>query len=203
MKNKRFLIAVCSAQKYHNRREACRQTWLQNVGPSSRYFFFVGEQPIDGEEPDVVYFNVPDDYGNLIRKVQAMFYFAAACDDFDYLLKCDDDTYLVEERLQSLVENEPDVMGYIWNNSIKSLSGGAGYIISRKHVKALAEELTPTATFEDVEVTLAARRLGIPITGTNRLQCGHGQLPSLKNDKISSHWCNAEKLHEIHRQMRP
>lgn len=192
----RILVAICSAHGYQARREACRQTWLQRLPPNVAAFFFVGTGYMSAGEPDVLRIGAPDDYTNLPRKVAALMRYAAAHFEFDYLFKCDDDTYVVAHRLQELAGG--DMCALLWNS--RTASGGAGYLLSRSLVERIADEIHEAGAYEDVEVTLAVRRVNASINSTHRLQLGNNRLPAPKNDLITAHWCSPEKLYEIDRE---
>jgi hypothetical protein len=194
----RFLIAICSAAKHVERRQACRDTWLTRLPANVAAFFFVGKSDIILNEDDVVLLDVPDDYDHLAQKVREMFSHALREYDFEYLVKCDDDTYLVPERLPELVNGTKSVIGYVWDNGNKFLSGGAGYIIRSNCLAAISGAMSPREACEDVAVTKAARSLGLAVSHTDRLQYGHGRFPRENNNKVSSHWCKPDEMRRIH-----
>jgi hypothetical protein len=92
------LVGICSCRKNSNHRKAVRETWfpVDVPGISARFFVGSGECP---EEPDTVGLDVPDDYEHLPIKVLQFFRYALAHFEFDWLFKCDDDTYLAADRL--------------------------------------------------------------------------------------------------------
>ena len=96
-----------------------------------------------------------------------------------------------------LVRHGSDMVGFVWNNAYRSVSGGAGYLVSRRLVENFATVLPRRGPFEDVEFSRAARRLGFEITHDPRLQVGRGQPPAPENGRITSHWCSPGVLHEI------
>lgn len=195
----RILIAVCSAAKYGERRNACRETWVSRLPEDIGHFFFIGDVATETPEPDTVNLaGTPDDYAHLTLKTVEMLRHAATRDDFDYLFKCDDDTYVAGERLTSLIVGPESVVGFVWQNNVQSLSGGAGYLLHRTMLTRVAEHIDVTGFYEDVEVTKAARAAGLTVVHNPRLQPGHGAIPSWKNDRVTSHWCKPRELHTIH-----
>jgi hypothetical protein len=89
-----------------------------------------------------------DDYNSLLHKMR-QFCRWALTQDFDYLFKCDDDTFVVADRF---LEFDPGGRDYIGVDPVdhinpKFASGGAGYWLSRRAAEAVAEM--------DVERTMA------------------------------------------------
>lgn len=67
---------------------------------------------------------------------------------FDFLVKADDDTYIIvdnlKHRLQSLDPNEKLILGHYQRSQNASyMSGGSGYVISSAGVKSIVEEGLP------------------------------------------------------------
>jgi len=187
------LIAICSALAHSARRKACRDTWLQRLPGNVAAFFFVGRGYSGPAETDVIQVNAADDYASLPKKVTAMLRYVVRHFHFDYLFKCDDDTYVVADRLNELPGS--DMCAFLWNG--KTASGGAGYLLTRSLAGSLTGEIDESGYYEDVEVTLAARRLHASILSTKRLQLDHGASPAPDNEFITAHWCSPERLHLI------
>jgi hypothetical protein len=92
-----------ACQKYPERLEACRETWATREQP---HVFVVGRP---GQQPalcgDVLYLNCPDDYMSLPIKVWTGIRECLARFEFDWLFKCDDDTFVNTDRLHAYPRN--------------------------------------------------------------------------------------------------
>lgn len=87
-----------------------RETWLQKLPPGVTALFFTGAGETCNER-GLVQFSCPDDYIHLPCKVQNFYRYALAHHDFDYVFKCDDDTYVHTERLLGLLKFGVDFIG--------------------------------------------------------------------------------------------
>ncbi len=120
-------VGICSSTKNKSRRDEIRQTWLKVPAPSVKYSFFVGIAEADEStvgEGDVALLDVPDAYEYLPLKIQR-FFRTMLCQDFDYLFKCDDDTYVRPDRLHELLDCESDfICSEDWNKYGWAQGGG-------------------------------------------------------------------------------
>lgn len=121
--------------------QACRETWVRDFQPFKNVTvkFFYGK-PSDGYPrqplPDEVFLDVPDGYGNLIEKTVAVCKWASER-DFEFIYKCDTDTWVFAERLLiEMMENAFDYAGYLHANVC---SGGPGYFLSRHAASIIAQ----------------------------------------------------------------
>lgn len=195
-----ILVGICSCLRHANRRQAVRETWLSKPAAGIRAVFFVGDG--DGplpNEPDTLAVPAPDTYEHLPEKVLAFFRASLARHDFEWLFKCDDDTYVALDRLRDLATDGHELAGNEFLNTRKSPSGGAGYLLSRAMVEALAADLTIPATgAEDILIGEAALRHGARPFATPRLCWDTSRYPRRDNDVITSHWCAPDRLRVIH-----
>jgi hypothetical protein len=195
----KILVGICSARPHLGRRAAVRETWMSRAPKEVECFFFVGKGDSGLEGTDDVWdMDAPDDYDHLPLKVIA-FFTAALKREFDWLFKCDDDTYVLLDRLLELRSFNKDLVGNEFVESRGSPSGGAGYLLSRRLVELLVSDNTlPRTGAEDVVVGNAARRYGASCQGTNRLCWDQSRAPSSGNNVITSHWCSAKRLRAVH-----
>ena len=199
-----ILIAVCSCRHYHAKRQVLRETWMKNLPPGTRAVFFVGEG-IDEVEDDVfVVEGAPDDYEHLPAKVRAFFGRSLVDPEigaFDWLFKCDDDTYVAAGRLIELTclgyehVGDAEFMPYR-----RAASGGAGYLLSRRLVEVLAaSDGLPNVGPEDVILSgeaveicegrcLATRRL------SHHARC----YPRWDNNLVTAHWLSEKRMRAVH-----
>ena len=193
----KLLIGICSCRAYADRRAAVRETWLGRLPGNVAGRFFVGAGPRLAED-DVVALPVGDDYGELPRKVQAFCQHALAEAEFEYLFKCDDDTYVLGARLAQLARRGAEFVGTQDTFAQGFASGGAGYLLSRKAVEVVAAAPAPGPGGEDVWITRVLQRAGFKLTPSPRLRWDHREFPQADNDLITAHWCSPDLLRGIH-----
>lgn len=195
-----ILVGICSCVNAAKRRAACRETWLSRPQPGVEYRFFLGHREPLEDEPDVVALWVEDDYEHLPAKGLAFYKWALDNYDFDWLFKCDDDTYLSLERLPSLCDERFDLIGDMSVKHRGFPSGGAGYLMKRALVEAIVARgaSVPLTGPEDVIFGQMARSLGAACMASPRLYLDQTPPPHRGNDRISCHWCSPERLRAIH-----
>ncbi len=194
-----ILIGVCSCVKASERRDCVRSTWIQQQVVGVQSCFFIGE----GEalhEPDCVQLVANDSYDFLPEKVLAFFEYALANLHFDWLFKCDDDTYVHPERLLELCDRGADFIGNPWLETRGSPSGGAGYMMSRALVERIVSQRTfiPHTGVEDVLIGELAMRLCEASHASPRLSYGNYPAPFLHNNIITAHWLSVSHMRVMH-----
>ena len=207
-----ILVGVCSCHGARARREACRETWLSRIPDGIAYKFFLGKktkgktdegEDDDGSEEDmsdVVQLDVNDSYIFLPAKGIAFYQFALEHYNFDWLFKCDDDSYVALDRLETLCKDDCDMVGDISVLRRGAPSGGAGYLMRRQLVEKFVqhEKEIPETGAEDLIFGSMTRSLGARMRADNRLNLGNAPSPRYNNDVVSCHWCSPEKLRDIH-----
>lgn len=192
----RILIGICSCRHYREKRQAVRETWLSRPMRDIEALFFVGsgtQQCLD--EPDTVFLEAPDSYEELPAKVVAFFVYALENHEFDWLFKCDDDTYVALDRLHDLTVGDHAIVGNPFLKRSGYPSGGAGYMLSREIVECIARgEPLATSGAEDIIIGTAALRYGAVPFSTDRLCYDRSRIPRRENDLISCHWCSPDEL---------
>lgn len=172
-------------------------------GTDVRACFFAGDG--SDAESDMIRLNVTDHFSHIPAKVGAFYRHVREHYEFDWLFKCDDDTYLVVERLTELIGTH-DLVGNEFLKRVgrnKFASGGAGYLLSRRMVERLAENKSLSAVGpEDVIFTGAALRAGATWRATTRLGWNAKRIPRRENDQVSCHWISPDKMRAIHAAMR-
>ena len=107
-----LLVLIMTAKVHKKRREACRSTWLLlGDGRPVRHFFLIGASDVTSMEmADLVTENqthsdllvldqVPDNYAGLTLKLMAAVRLVTQVIDFKFLLKVDDDSFVVLDTL--------------------------------------------------------------------------------------------------------
>ena len=194
-----ILVGICSCRANRVKRDAVRETWLSSPVPGIECRFFVGGGAPLADEPDVMAVAAADDYDHLPMKVRAFFAAALALSDFEWLFKCDDDTYVALDRLHTLIDGDHELIGNEMIESRGSPSGGAGYLLSRRMVRILADSHgLPDTGAEDVIVGEAAISHGARALGTTNLCWDRSRGRLTENGIVTSHWCQPEHLRAAH-----
>lgn len=194
-----ILVGICSCNSAGKRRDACRETWLSHPQPGIECRFFLGRRTPLKNEPDVVNLWVDDGYYHLPAKGLAFYKWALENYDFDWLFKCDDDTYLALDRLAGLCDSCYDLIGDLSVEIRKAPSGGAGYLMSRRLVELFvqnSDKVSATGA-EDVIFGHLACELGVPMLASKKLGMYSSPAPHQGNELVSCHWCPPDRLRDI------
>jgi hypothetical protein len=162
----------------------------RNNNPDIEIFFVVGGADRIHVEDNIVHLPCDDQYDGLVEKTKHLCQYVLNNYDFDYLFKCDDDTFLCVDRLYQRTGNEayvgtasrtPDGRPYA--------EGGAGYRINKQATSCAAEKLDPDSanTCEDTSVGDVLRLNGVKLTHDSRFCQSMKQIPSMFNKQISCH----------------
>jgi len=203
--NHKIFVAICSCNKEKNvkLRDACRKTWLSDIPTNIEYKFFVGSgyDNID-ENADVINLNVDDDYWGLPGKVAAIYKWVEDNIDYDYVFKCDDDTYVVLERLVELTINNHDFIGneFLYDEKKKFASGGAGYFISKKIMPKILKEKIGNRGLEDVTFSKLALKHAESFFASGRLHFDNSGMRD--DDVITAHWLSVSKMFSFHNKLK-
>ncbi len=211
----RILVLVCSCLGFIDRtvraadaagcaakRAACRETWLARRPEGVRYAFFVGASEQPAGEPDVWALNAPDTYHGLPEKVRAAFARALGDEGWDWIFKCDDDTFCSLRRLRSFVRGlAPRAAITSWpGNWCDTAHGGAGYLLPRAMVEAVVRDPLYNKEgidHEDKQVTYSVRRAGGVRLGDRRFCATMQAPPEPGNEQISCHQATPEDMRRL------
>ncbi len=216
----KLLIAILSCHRYNERRNAQRETWITDVllscAADYRYFLGRTEQLKNGPHPtaDQVFLDVADDYGSLPLKTLAMLAWAYQR-GYEYVFKCDDDTYCRVDRLLASGFENHDYSGfqkmspYYGKPGVEFAQGGAGYWLSRRAIATVLQEeesKRPAAITlllcggpEDVNVARILKAAHVPLFDDRRYRPGVELAPRPDNDSITAHKCSLDEMREMHR----
>jgi hypothetical protein len=132
----KILVGILACHKRLAHISAQRSTWLKDCQVDYKFFFGRGSR-----EPlaDEIVLDVDDGYPSLPTKVRLMCRWALD-NGYEYLFKCDDDTYVRPERLISSGFEQHDYIGRVnWNpRRIGYCSGGPGYWLSAKAMRIIS-----------------------------------------------------------------
>ena len=215
----RVLIGAFSGQNMKDRREACRETWMRDAKAAGVLaVFLMGSERGPTLESDKLHLPCPDAYRSLTMRTRAFCQWALTRNDWDYLYKCDDDTYVHIDRLLNYSTQSRDYIGAEWSPGVNYASGGAGYLLSRAAAARIAERMRWAGGAEDKLVGRVLRRAKIPLHAEPRfVPFGRGNdsapefaaameaagydwpfVPTPDNDLISTHAIPAAEFYPIH-----
>lgn len=146
--------------------QAQRDTWLRGLGGLADYKFFMGRPA--SEDSDVVSLDMPDgpiwlSYRDgprtlvLNRKTEALVKYAYE-NGYDYVFKCDDDTYAWPDRLLWSGFEKYDYSGFVDRHYARDIGfyhwaqGGSGYWLSRRAMFVIVEHGLHLVAAEDFAV---------------------------------------------------
>jgi hypothetical protein len=218
-----ILIGALSGWKHHERRERCLATWMADAAKVGvEAVFLLGCPALAAPEliaPHHLCLPCADDYPSLPqrtlwfcrwalgerRKVEGgrrkdeippSAFHLSPFFDWDYLFKCDDDTYISIPRLLAFCDMDlggRDYVGAEWRPGVGYGSGGAGYFLSRKAAGLVAQRLEQATGAEDLLVGRLLRAAGVEFSIEPRL-VPFGSMehrPKRENDLITLHGVQA------------
>ncbi|QNN24324.1 hypothetical protein HED60_19290 [Planctomycetales bacterium ZRK34] len=204
------MIAVATCQKYRERVEGCRSSWLSLWGHCCDYLFFQGGET-ESLSGDILTLTVADTYAALPQKTYALLRYVADNDLCDYLFKCDDDSFVHIPRLLDSGYEQFDYSGFVReprvavpNDGVPYAHGGAGYWLSRRAIHAALSAPSeiwhahPCRPIEDGTVARALAHHGIMAHADNRY-CrlpGDGA-PLPNNNKITAHRYSSDSMQDL------
>jgi hypothetical protein len=131
-------IVSCARDTLNGFNDAIRKTWLKDI--SSDYAFILGRDATPTQSDEVVV-DSKDDYLSLPEKTHALLIWALN-KGYDYIFKCDTDTYVKAKEILSSDYAQNDYIGYfngpigdpmaIYNRVYAWASGGSGYWLSKR-----------------------------------------------------------------------
>jgi len=215
----KILTTILSYSNTQDQANSCLSAWIKDIQPPHEYYFYGDEQ--QSNIMDKTWNCTPDDgecRGRLPEKTYKMLKMSLDY-DWDFLFKCDDDTYVNFDKLiEFLKDYNANLDWYIGKQIVNPFSyaqGGAGYILTRTAVKKCLQSLKhfyknqlKNKSAEDYSIGLALRNQKIDLTSTKLLSTptpGGGRSTQLRcinaiinNGKITTHYVNPNTMHKIH-----
>lgn len=197
-------VGILSALANVGQRNACRETWLDKKPDNVACYFLVGQptlaEPVE-VHGDTLWLPCRDDYASLPQKTRLFCRWFIQNTGHEYLFKCDDDTYVRLDRLAAMPSGL-DYCGGRVSRDRPYLSGGAGYLLSRKAAMTVVRRMCELKGAEDRLVGAHLRQEGIKPVFDPRFSWNEAKWPTPDNDVISTHYCSPERMHELHRDNR-
>lgn len=202
-----YLITTCAA--YTNRREAQQNTWLRSVSAdNSLYRYILSSANFIGQDSriwNLSQYGIDDGYNTLPKKV--LYGMRKALDySWDWLYKCDDDTYVVPNRLLQATSSTQAAFGHMLVHPTehkKWLSGGSGYVLPRSYVKYLVEHMQelPHTGPEDWHITGHLIENGFDVVHDDRFFPYNTATPDKINQIIATHYVKPEEMYDIYNKL--
>jgi len=215
----KILVTILTHEGTHENAVACLDTWIGDIQSPHEYRFYGDSlqsktmvntwncEPDDGEAR----FRLPEKtYKMLIESLNH---------DWDFLFKCDDDTYLNFDKLVEFLKdydaNDDLYLGGKIVNPFAYAQGGAGYILTRSAVKKCIDSLkyfyddeSKNKRAEDYSVGLALKEQGVNLTHANLISTPDPAIAKqnqsvcidaiIKEHKITTHYVNSETMEKIY-----
>jgi hypothetical protein len=208
----RIVVGVLTCDGYADRRRACEETWVADLAADDVLVAFLrGDETLDTPyrwDGSTLWCRCPDDYLSVIHKTRAFVRWATENIEFEYLFKCDDDTYVYRDRFVTYDQGGADYIGTPVRREFAS--GGAGYFLSARAAEMVAEgDFGPKA--EDRLVGELLFDHGIELTVDNRFRGWTNNwdrdtdlpTPDQRSKWVTSHLGRKppEKMYELHSEV--
>ncbi len=199
-------IAIKSAHKFADRRQAQLDTWLKDY--NGDFFFLVGKpcEPARGMEKqylDTLWCSVSDEFANIAPKVLLACQYALS-ENVTHLLVLDDDTYLRPERALASGFEQFDYVGFVRtpHNGLPYMQGSC-FWLSARSMQAVVKhaDLMVNGVPDDIAVGRCLYAEKIPFVHEHRFAVSDPaptSMPHAKNDVISCHKCLPDAMRHVH-----
>lgn len=151
----KILCVILTSRKFHETRAIhVQNTW------GKRCDKLIFSSTITDTNLGSIGFNITDDHGHLWGKVKLIFHhiYETFIDDYDWIYKGDDDTFVVFENMQYLLASyspkDPIYFGHRFKTDEHKygyFSGGSGYVMSNTALRLFAEKILSNTSFCNVE----------------------------------------------------
>ncbi len=194
----KWLIAVTTSEKFLDRRKRCK-AWIK---PSKADIFFVVGRPGKAKrEGDTLYVPCGDGYYDLVSKTYNICKFVLENYEFDYLFKCDDDSYVIIDRLLQ-VNSDASYLGtgtFCPHKKVFYAEGGAGYRLKKDAIQCIVDkiDLNNENKFEDSLVGQTLRDNGFKLEDDKRFCQSLKIVPTVGNNQISCHGIRSDEDLEV------
>jgi glycosyltransferase involved in cell wall biosynthesis len=134
-----MFILITSCEKNQSFRDALRETWLKDV---PNYLFIVGGAEKTHIQDDILYVKAKDNYASIPEKQLQALQYCSSHIQFEHIFMCDDDAYVVVDRL---LDSDYNLYDYYGGGPIRQwdipyyATGGPGICLSKKAVNVIVD----------------------------------------------------------------
>lgn len=198
-------------------RDELRKTWIRDLKDRNiPYLFVVGGNETKIEQ-DVLTVCCGDQYQDCPMKQRLSIQHVLENNGFDYLFCCDDDNYVVVERLLDSGFESHDYFGGgpidKWEDAAPYVQGGAGIFLSRKAAQLISEyplegDCLTDSPYSDMMVGKIMDLHGIQPSFDHNFRMGHEEDGYIRPDArfnriISAHKIALEEIQKTSIEMNP
>lgn len=185
-----ILIGLLTCHDDRERDDLCEATWTPAARAlGMRVVYLIGEGRFASEtwlDGDYLRIPCPDTYPALPQKSAALFRWALT-QPWDVLVKADNDSLIIPQRLAAIDMAGIDYLGCEPGGRNRGYASGAGYLLSRRAVSILAERMKEKTGNEDQIAGRHLRRAGIQLVQDERIDPWGKRPPTPSNDTAISH----------------
>jgi hypothetical protein len=176
----RVLIGILSCGRDREYHQKVRATWLKDCPVDYKFVLGKGQPQLSSDE---VVFDVSDNNWGCYEKTRALVGYALR-EGYDYLFKCDIDSYVHVPRLLASGFEQHEFSGY------QGCYGGSGYWVNRRCMELLLSSENTCQFFrsEDGWVLRSLAIFGVEPFQDPRYHSLTKEGPSKNNDLITVHW---------------
>ena len=162
----RVLFAILSCHALRHYEQSLRDTWIKEIPEGVDHRFFLGSPNLDYVFSDEVFLSVGDSLQDLTHKTVEMYRWVVE-KDYDFVLKVDLDTLV---RPLGLLQSDFKQFDWVGGQNSFFASGGAGYTLSRKAMRAVIDHPIELGPAEDVHTAHALAAQGIELHADDRFK---------------------------------
>lgn len=218
----KILVAILTYEGTQPNADACIRTWVKDIQNPHEYYFYGSKT--QSKKMDRTWDCEPDDgeQRNRLNEKTYKMLVESLNHDWDFLFKCDDDTYLNFDKLVGFLKGydaDDDLyLGRKMGNSIEYAQGGAGYILTRGAVTKCIKSLknfykdkllrrVHEKGAEDYSVGFAFKEQGVKLIHTDQLSTVKRGIAKenqslcveaiIKEHKITTHYVEPHTMEQI------
>jgi hypothetical protein len=167
------LIAIVTCHTRQDWADMVRKTWVRLVPNTVDVRFFVGRSTKHLSSPDTINLDCSDAYDGLPNKVQEIIRWALA-NDYDFMLKCDDDVVIHPEHLLASDYSQFDFTGHQCAED-NQVPWGFNYWLSKKAMQIMSEQVLPQGNNDEAWVSHTLNRHGLLLHHEERFCLHYGR----------------------------